>query len=143
MKKFIIASLLIGASALVAPAQTEFRHVSFEEALAAAKKENKFNASVFNDRNKLNKEVNADMKKLAAASAKIDRKYGSRGKGYNSTAVESIKRARLGKQVQYIERKVKRLTNAGGAYQNTLNRFNRMTNSNYENKTNTNGGGKI
>ncbi len=41
MKKFIIASLLIGASALVAPAQTEFRHVSFEEALAAAKKENK------------------------------------------------------------------------------------------------------
>lgn len=113
------------------------------KAARAAKKENKFNASVFNDRNKLNKEVNADMKKLAAASAKIDRKYGSRGKGYNSTAVESIKRARLGKQVQYIERKVKRLTNAGGAYQNTLNRFNRMTNSNYENKTNTNGGGKI
>lgn len=41
MKKFIFASLLIGASALVASAQTEFRHVSFEEALSAAKKENK------------------------------------------------------------------------------------------------------
>ena len=33
--------MLLGASALVAPAQTEFRHVSFDEALAAAKQENK------------------------------------------------------------------------------------------------------
>ncbi|MDE5988141.1 MAG: thioredoxin family protein [Duncaniella sp.] len=41
MKKFIFASLLMGASALVASAQTEFRHVTFEEALSAAKKENK------------------------------------------------------------------------------------------------------
>lgn len=41
MKKFIFASMLLGASALVAPAQTEFRHVSFDEALAAAKQENK------------------------------------------------------------------------------------------------------
>lgn len=41
MKKFVIASLLLGAAALVAPAQTEFRHISFDEALTAAKKENK------------------------------------------------------------------------------------------------------
>lgn len=41
MKKFILASLLLGASALMAPAQTEFRHISFDEALTAAKQENK------------------------------------------------------------------------------------------------------
>lgn len=41
MKKFILASLLFGASALVAPAQTEFRHITFDEALTAAKQENK------------------------------------------------------------------------------------------------------
>lgn len=41
MKKFILASLILGASALVAPAQTEFRHISFDEALTAAKQEKK------------------------------------------------------------------------------------------------------
>lgn len=41
MKKFILASVLFGAAALVAPAQTEFRHITFDEALSAAQKENK------------------------------------------------------------------------------------------------------
>ena len=41
MKKFIFASLLMGASAMMASAQTEFRHISFDEALQAAKQENK------------------------------------------------------------------------------------------------------
>ncbi len=41
MKKIVIASLLFAASSLVAPAQTEFRHISFDEALAAAKQEKK------------------------------------------------------------------------------------------------------
>lgn len=40
MKK-LFATLLIGASMLTASAQTEFRHISFDEALAAAKQENK------------------------------------------------------------------------------------------------------
>lgn len=41
MKKFIFASLLLGATALISPAQTEFRHISFDEGLAAAKQEGK------------------------------------------------------------------------------------------------------
>ena len=40
MKK-LFATLLIGASMLTASAQTEFRNISFDEALAAAKQENK------------------------------------------------------------------------------------------------------
>lgn len=40
MKK-LFATLLIGASMLTASAQTEFRHISYDEALAAAKQENK------------------------------------------------------------------------------------------------------
>ena len=41
MKKFILASLLIGAASMMAQAQTEFRNISFDEGLAAAKQENK------------------------------------------------------------------------------------------------------
>lgn len=41
MKKFIIASLILGATAMVAEAQTEFRHITFDEALTAAKAEKK------------------------------------------------------------------------------------------------------
>lgn len=40
MKK-LFATLLIGASMLTASAQTDFRHITFDEALAAAKQENK------------------------------------------------------------------------------------------------------
>lgn len=40
MKKFL-AALLIGTATLTASAQTEFRHISFEEGLAAAKQEGK------------------------------------------------------------------------------------------------------
>ncbi len=41
MKKIAIASLMLGMTSLLAPAQTEFRHISFDEALAASKQENK------------------------------------------------------------------------------------------------------
>ena len=41
MKKFLFAALLMGASAMMAQAQTEFRHITFDEALQAAQKENK------------------------------------------------------------------------------------------------------
>ncbi|MBD5333954.1 MAG: thioredoxin family protein [Bacteroides sp.] len=41
MKKIAIASLLLAGTALVSPAQTEFRHIGFDEALKAAKQENK------------------------------------------------------------------------------------------------------
>lgn len=41
MKKIAIASLLLAATALVSTAQTEFRHIGFDEALKAAKQENK------------------------------------------------------------------------------------------------------
>lgn len=41
MKKILFASLLMGASALMASAQTEFRHITFEQALEASQQENK------------------------------------------------------------------------------------------------------
>lgn len=41
MKKLIFASILLGATVLSSQAQTEFRHISFDEALAASKQENK------------------------------------------------------------------------------------------------------
>lgn len=41
MKKTFIASLIFGASVLTCSAQTEFRHIGFDEALVAAKQENK------------------------------------------------------------------------------------------------------
>lgn len=41
MKKFLFAALLMGASAMMAQAQTEFRHITFDEALQASQKENK------------------------------------------------------------------------------------------------------
>lgn len=41
MKKTIILSLLMGATAMTASAQTDFRHISFDEALKAAQKEQK------------------------------------------------------------------------------------------------------
>ena len=41
MKKTLLALLLLGAAGLSASAQTEFRHISFDEACTAAKNENK------------------------------------------------------------------------------------------------------
>lgn len=41
MKKFIFASLLMGACAMMASAQTEFRHITFDQALQAAQQEEK------------------------------------------------------------------------------------------------------
>ena len=40
MKKFL-AALLVGTATLTASAQTDFRHITFDEALTAAKQENK------------------------------------------------------------------------------------------------------
>lgn len=114
-----------------------------KQAARALKKENKANAETFRNRKQLNQEVNADMKKLSAAANKIDKKYGRGGLGYNTEAINSIKQARLGNQMRNIERKVRRLTNAGGAYKDTLNRFNHLADTGYENNRNSNGGGKI
>lgn len=114
-----------------------------KQAARALKKENAAIAKTLRNSEQLNKNVNTDMEKLSAAADKIDKKYGQEGLGYNTAAVNSIKQARLGNQMRNIERKVRRLTNAGGAHNNTLNRFNQLADTSYENNRNSNDGGKI
>lgn len=143
-KPIKFAARKIGGSISNSEMMKEHRASKAEkQAARALKKENAANAETFRDRKQLNQEVNADMKKLSAAADKIDKKYGRGGMGYNTEAVNSIKQARLGNQMRNIERKVRRLTNAGGAYKTTLNRFNQLADTSYENNRNSNGGGKI
>lgn len=97
-------------------------------------KENRSQAKTEKSSSKLNAQLDKSLQSVEARSAAIDKKYGSEsGKGYNTEQLNQIKRAQLSGQIRAIDRKVKRLTNAGAANQNVLDRFNKMMNTEYKN----------
>ena len=78
---------------------------------------------------KLNSSLGKLIDKVNAREMKIDKKYD----GLGSESVNKIKQAQLSSQVRSIDKRVKKLTSAGVANTNVLDRANKMLGSGYKN----------
>lgn len=78
---------------------------------------------------KLNSSLDKLIDKVNAREMKIDKRYG----GLGSESVNKIKQAQLSSQVRSIDKRVKKLTSAGVANTNVLDRANKMLGSGYKN----------
>lgn len=91
--------------------------------------ENMKQTSTAKKADKLNSSLDKLMDKVNAREMKIDKKYG----GLGSESVNKIKQAQLSSQVKSMDKKIKKLTSAGVANTNVLDRANKMLGSSYKN----------
>ena len=85
---------------------------------------------------KLNAQIDKTLSGIENQSAKLDNKYSA--KGYSSNQIDEIKRVQLSGKIKSMDRKIRRLTNAGMANTDLLQRYNNLMNTNHTN--NDNGG---